>query len=63
MYGFDHDPTTNILRITARGFWDVPTVGAFGAAAVARGTAIRLRHGRFAILNDVRGFVKKGGAK
>jgi hypothetical protein len=56
MYRLDHDAVANIFHISAKGFWDVPTAVAFGAACVAKGGAIRLRHGHFAILIDARNF-------
>jgi hypothetical protein len=61
MYRLDHDPVANILHITAEGFWDLPGTAAFGVAAIAKGTAIRLRHGHFAIVVDARNFPIQSG--
>ena len=54
MYRFDHDSGSNVLHITAEGFWSVPTASAFCVAAVAKGSSIRLRYGDFAIVADAR---------
>lgn len=62
MFSLRHDDAANVLEIEARGFWDMATVAAFGAAAVARGSAIRLRRRHYAIFVDARGMSTQSGA-
>lgn len=62
MYRLHHDAASNVLEIDTEGFWDLPTVATFGAAAVAKGTAIRLRHGQYAIFVDARAMPTQSGA-
>ncbi|MFN3435568.1 MAG: hypothetical protein ACK4ZY_14350 [Sphingomonas sp.] len=54
MFTFAFDPSARILTITGEGLWSLSTLTAFSAEALARGGALRLRHGQFAVLNDVR---------
>jgi len=54
MFTFAFDPSARILTITGEGLWSLSTLTAFSAEALARGGALRLRHGQFAVLNVVR---------
>lgn len=62
MYHLRHDAAANVIEITAEGFWDLATVAAFGTAAVAKGAAIRLRHGQYAVFVDARAMPIQSGA-
>ncbi|MBI0476451.1 hypothetical protein D9601_13955 [Sphingomonas sp. MA1305] len=53
-YDIAFDEPAALLTITARGFWTIPVVSKFTAEVLARGTALRLRHGAFCTLADLR---------
>ncbi|NJR78288.1 hypothetical protein [Sphingomonas corticis] len=54
MYKIAYIDATRTLEITTWGFWTVATIAAFSAEAVAKFTALRLRHGPVAVLADMR---------
>ena len=54
MYTISFDAPGKTLHIVTEGFWSVATAAAFSAELLARGTAVRLYHGRFVVLADLR---------
>ncbi|WP_028964937.1 hypothetical protein [Sphingomonas phyllosphaerae] len=54
MYTIDYDAATRTLHIVTEGFWSASVTAAFVAELLARGTALRLRHGPFTVLADLR---------
>lgn len=53
-YSIDFDVPARMLRIVTQGFWSVPVTTMFSAELLTRGAAIRLRHGSFCTLADLR---------
>lgn len=54
MYALAFDPRSRLLTITGEGLWSMATLAAFSAEVLAYGAALKIRHGSFAVLNDVR---------
>lgn len=52
-YTIRHDPAERLLRITATGFWSAGLAAKFAVELLAKGAALRLRHGAFYTLADV----------
>lgn len=53
-YTIAFDEAQSLLTITTFGFWSLPTTVAFSTELLARGTALRIKHGRFCTLADLR---------
>lgn len=53
-YEIDYDLSSRTLKITTHGFWSGGLAAKFAAELIAKGTAIRLRHGTFYTLIDMR---------
>lgn len=53
-YEIAFDERAAMLRITTDGFWSLAVTTMFSADLLARGTAIRIRHGSFCTLADLR---------
>ncbi|PZT91375.1 MULTISPECIES: hypothetical protein [unclassified Sphingomonas] len=61
-YAIDHDAAARLLTITTAGFWSVALTTRFAAELLAKGTALRLRHGAFYTLVDMRAApIQSGG--
>jgi len=54
MYTIHYDAAARTLHIVTRGFWTPGVTAGFIAELLARGTTIRLRHGSFTVLADLR---------
>lgn len=54
MYTIHYDAAARTLHIVTQGFWSASVTAGFIAELLARGTAIRLRHGPFTVLADLR---------
>lgn len=53
-YTIAFDEEARLLTITTYGFWSIAVTMAFSADLLARGTAIRIKHGTFRTLADLR---------
>ena len=53
-YTIAFDAPTRTLHIVTNGFWSLPVTTMFSADLLARGAALRLRHGSFCTLADLR---------
>ncbi|MET3438953.1 hypothetical protein [Sphingomonas sp. 1185] len=53
-YDIAFDERARILHISTNGFWSLAVTTMFSADLLARGTAIRIRHGTFCTLADLR---------
>lgn len=53
-YSIQHDAAERTLRITSAGFWSAALTARFTTELLAKGMGIRLRHGPFYTLVDMR---------
>ncbi|MEH3039446.1 MAG: hypothetical protein PGN21_05210 [Sphingomonas paucimobilis] len=53
-YDIQYDIPNRTLEITSYGFWPAGLAAKFAAELIAKGTAIRLRHGPFYTMVDLR---------
>ncbi|WP_242414379.1 hypothetical protein [Sphingomonas panni] len=53
-YNIEYDIPNRTLKITTYGFWSAGLAAKFAAELIAKGTAIRLRHGAFYTFVDMR---------